>query len=497
MTQRCGSLLGALLGAAALWHANAPPVAAQRVTPAQLPSRSPLAARTVPVWGVVFDSLRGQPLRNAFVTVRSGIPGSGGTTVTRAITTEANGRFEFDSLPPGPYTFVAQHALLDSIGLSGLLTEATVADVGRTEVTLAVPSFATLWRAACSHDTGAGGAFSDSRILTRRIPGDSGIVYGTVRDVTTGAPVIDAAVELTWSDLAADRKRGVVVRQSQVDTRTNAVGAYAICGVPTELGLTIAAATDSATTGAIRLAPLAIRVERRDLLTGPGGVGASDSSKLGLVAGVVLNQSGLPAAGVAISVDGGERVRTDADGRFIVAGVHPGTRQLEARQIGAEPLLETVDVKPRDTAVVSLQLGRAVLLRGMRSSARAPHLFAAEFDARRKSGYGYSMDSTEVMKYDEFVNALRTVPSLDVQVRGGSLTITVPDGGHGGRCMPLVLIDGIEAAFGHLIDLFPKEVGGVEVYPRASHIPPRFAPAGVQPQCGMILVWTKYGFSNR
>jgi hypothetical protein len=35
------------------------------------------------------------------------------------------------------------------------------------------------------------------------------------------------------------------------------------------------------------------------------------------------------------------------------------------------------------------------------------------------------------------------------------------------------------------------------VYPRAAHIPARFVPPGFQPECGMILVWTKYGLKNR
>ena len=60
-----------------------------------------------------------------------------------------------------------------------------------------------------------------------------------------------------------------------------------------------------------------------------------------------------------------------------------------------------------------------------------------------------------------------------------------------------VLIDGASAGPGNLLDLLPGEVGGVEVYPRAAHIPPRFVPPGIQPQCGMILVWTKYGLRNR
>jgi len=60
-----------------------------------------------------------------------------------------------------------------------------------------------------------------------------------------------------------------------------------------------------------------------------------------------------------------------------------------------------------------------------------------------------------------------------------------------------VLIDGAPATNGHLLGLFPHEIAGLEVYATSAHVPSRFARVGIQSQCGMILVWTKYGFRNR
>src|SRR5262249_22946364 len=92
--------------------------------------------RAASMRGTVFDSLRGRPLANAFVTV-AGVNG--------ASATDSKGRFRFDSVPPGVYTVTAQHPVLDSIGLSGLAARATV-EAGGSDVQLAVPSFETLWR---------------------------------------------------------------------------------------------------------------------------------------------------------------------------------------------------------------------------------------------------------------------------------------------------------------------------------------------------------------
>src|SRR5437868_1769533 len=70
-----------------------------------------------PVRGVVFDSVRGRPLRDAFVSINGG---------TQSTTTDERGRFRFDSVSGGVRTFTVQHASLDSLGFSGLTKRATI-----------------------------------------------------------------------------------------------------------------------------------------------------------------------------------------------------------------------------------------------------------------------------------------------------------------------------------------------------------------------------------
>jgi hypothetical protein len=423
----------------------------------------------VPVRGVVFDSLRGRPLRGAFVTI-------GGKT--QPITTDARGRFRFDSVSPGVYTVSAHHAMFDSIGLTGLAARTTVAD-GSGEVRLAVPSFETLWRNTCR----------------TRAPRDSGIVFGTIRDVVRGTPVANATVELSWIELVLDKKRRLIQRRWRVETRSNESGGYAICGVAPDLGLQILASADSVASGLIDLTPLVARVQRRDLSMGP--TANADSAHRGTIVGLLIDTNGNPVDGARILMQGSAEVRSGADGRFSLTNVPAGTRQIEVLSIGSATSRATADVTPRDTAMLEVRVSKVVALAGVRSTAnRTGRVLAAEFNERRKAGFGYLRDSTELVKFDPFINALREVPSLDVRYRGSNLTVTAPDG-KGGACLVDVLIDGARAGFGHLIDLASKEVGGVEVYPRAAHVPARFVPPGMQPQCGMILVWTKYGLRNR
>jgi hypothetical protein len=396
---------------------------------------------------------------------------------SQMVMTDARGRFRFDSVSPGAYRFTAQHPVLDSIGLTGLSARPTITD-GQAEIRLAVPSFKTLWKAAC----GVG-----------PVPSDSGIVYGTIRDASKDTPIVDARIELTWSDLMLKAGHHVVQRRWRVETRSNATGGYAVCGVALGLPLSIRAEAASDASASIDLEPSSTRVERRDLLVGS----LSDTATRGTIVGLVTGPAGQPVGDARVITGGLPEVRTDAEGRFVLAGVPAGTRQVEVSTIGAAPVLAIADVSPGKAASVAVTLQKIVTLETVRSTAeRNLRVFAAEFSERRRRGFGYARDSTEIIKYNEFVEALRDVPSLNVQQRNSTLSITVPDG-KGRACPPDVLIDGARAGFGNLIDLLPHEVGAFEVYTHAAHIPARFVLPGIQPQCGMILVWTKYGLKNR
>lgn len=430
----------------------------------------PLAAQRGVVRGVVFDSLRGRPLGNAFVTVAGSEKGA---------TTDGRGRFEFPALNAGRHTFVAQHPLLDSIGLSGLRAHVTINGVDDNEIRLATPSFETLWKAACSG----------------RPPRDSGIVFGTIRDAARGSPAAKATVELSWAELFLSRRRSVTQRQSRIATETNMEGGYAVCGVPPEVAIRVHANLDSIETGALDLPPLTSRVQRRDLLI--GRTTSSDPADRGNVNGVVATPSGTPWVGARISTPGLEEVHTDTDGRFRLNGVAIGTRQIAVYAIGASPTFVPVDVLPNSDGTVVIHVEKVPMLGGTTVTAtNAVRIAAMEFTERKRAGLGYIRDSTALAQFDEFPNVLREVPGLNVRFSGTALTVTVSDG-KGGMCVPDVVIDGAPGGVPHLIDLTPREIAGVEIYARLTQVPARFQRPGIRSQCGMIIVWTKYGFRNR
>ena len=427
-------------------------------------------ATPVAVRGVAYDGIRKQPLRDAVITLSGD---------RRQTTTDSRGRFQFDSVAPGEYTFAAHHATLDSLGFSGLSTHTTVTD-GAQEVRISVPSFALLWRAACGE---------------RPAPKDSGFVYGTIRDAVHLKPVANAVVHLTWTQMYLRSRSLAVQRRWNLETHTDSTGSYSACGVAPDEWLTVDAATDSNASGPISLPPNTLRMQRRDLLVGPSA--ASTGGARGTVVGMVTDGAGNPFPEARVALDSTMETRTDADGRFSLRNVPTGTRQIEVTSIGVLPSTAVVDVVSRDTTVVTVQLSRAVSIDGMKVVAARPgQILAMEFELRKRSGAGYTMDSTGIMKFRTVYSAIGTIPSTAVRELGTSLDITMPSE-KGGRCKPSVWIDGTAGEFGHLIDLQPSEVAAFEVYPRILSIPSRFTMPGHLPDCGAILVWTKYGFRNR
>jgi hypothetical protein len=423
----------------------------------------------VSVHGVAYDSLRGGPLRNAFIAV---------VGTVRSAHSDERGRFRLDSVSPGTYIFAVQHDALDSLGFAELATRAAVVD-GHDEVRISVPSFATLWRAACG---------------PRPPPKDSGFVYGIVRDASSPAPVANAFVDLSWIELRIDKQRGVTQRHWRFETRTNADGRFSVCGVPVTHWLRIGAGVASGASGLIDLAPSELRVRRRDLVIGPTG---SRSRSVGTITGLLTDANGAPFVNARVVVDDSSEVWSGADGSFTVRNVPAGTRQIEILSIGTRAVVTAVDVLPNDTATLAVRLSRVTTLDVVRVTAsRRGRVLVEQIEARRRSGHGYLIDATEIARRTTLSSVFSELPSARVEARSGNFTVFVPDG-RGGMCAPDVWIDGAISAYAALSMIQPKEVAAVELFPRAGSVPTQYSrDSRSRRSCGAILVWTNWGLGK-
>jgi carboxypeptidase family protein len=444
--------------------AAAPETSAQR-------SGRPTPVPVIPVSGVVFDSVRGKPLRDARVTIDA----------DKSTTTDDRGRFHFDSVPAGVRTISVQHATLDTLGFFGISRKAIVASAA-DEIQVAIPSFATLWHNGCG---------------ASKPPSDSGIVYGVVRDSRTGALVGKARLELVWTELALRDVTGskpvrkeVVERRWTSDTRSADDGTYAFCGVPASTIMRVQASTESGVSGSIELAPTGLRVQRQDLTLGRRG------TRSGLVVGYLIDDTGEPFIDARVTLDDSLEAHSEFDGRFVFANVATGSHQLIARYIGATPVRRTIDVMARDTTLVAMTMSKVVTLSTMNiASPERARMLREQYEDRQLSYRHFMYDSTYVGRQSSMANVFQTVPSVRVKRIGlTDFTLLVPDG-RSGLCVPGLLVDGAPINdFGQLAAIPPSRVVDVEIYPSAMQIPSEFQRGGIRYRCGLVVVWTKWAF---
>jgi hypothetical protein len=416
--------------------------------------------------GVVYDSLRGAPFANAVVAIVGGA----------RTTTDRRGQFRFDSVTTGVHTFVVQADALDSVGFSGLSTRATVGS-DDAEVVIALPSFATLWMTACG---------------ATPIEEGHGFVFGTVRNARDGAPVGDATVDVTWLELHVDATHNLSQRRWRGIARSDVRGSYAVCGVPTSIGLRIKATNDFLESGLIDLTPRDIRVQRRDLLVGP--VGNETAAARGTIVGVLTTPNGQAFTDARIVSDDVPEARSDNDGRFILRSVPTGTRQIEILSLGMMPFVTTVDVVPHDTVSLAVTVRKITTLDVMRVTATArQQRFINGFAERRTSGFGYAKDSSEM--FGTISSVFSGFPGVQAQYTGvgrRDLSLYLPSP-KVGLCLATLIIDGVKQRDNlDLASMRTEDLAAVEVFPHAYTVPLEFMAADVN--CGVVAVWTKFAF---
>lgn len=415
--------------------------------------------------GVARDSVSDIPLAGAFVVLQG---------TSRGVLSDSAGRFVFDSLSAGTYTVVAQHAALDSIGLSGIRGTATVPG---PEIVVSTPSFATLWRVACGD---------------RPAPSDSGFVYGTVRASESGRPMEGAYVALSWVDLRQTGAKAVDQTEWGAHARSGSSGTFAICGIPLDAALELRASSDSGTTGGIEV--LARRALRIDF-----AIATSPSAARGFVVGVVTDTSGAPIVGARALLDGAE-VRSDATGRFVLREVAGGTRQVQMVSIGHAPVSATVEVVPGDTAFVMATMAGVQQLDPIRVVARTPYvqMLTLGIEERKRTGTGFFMDSTRIGAAGTMVGALQQAPRLRIwkpfmgpyEIRFPARVQRSADGED--WCLATIWIDGRKSEQSFVLELRPDDIAVVEVYPRFMLIPAAYT--AQYEGCGVVAIWTKRAF---
>lgn len=473
------------------------PLAAQRKPPKATrppaPAAAPVTAVPAPLTtgflqGVAFDSVHREPLIGAIVQVE----GSGRFGVTDSI-----GRFLVDSVKPGSYRLIVDHALLDTLGISLVTPPMAFAADRVTYTRVTIPSAETLVGILCP--------------AARRALGPGALV-GRVREPDSDDAATGARVSLVWYDPDPVGMPGNLKIRKTPRVREAIVGAdgtYRLCGLPATFeGKLQAQRKDGGATAEVVVAQddgvLALRsvsVPPLAVAMVADSTGRRRPSALGSarVSGRVVNRNGAPVANARVGLVGTSAATiTRANGEFTLDSLPAGTQALVVRQIGYRPTEVPVELSSRAPSRVTVRLGAFVpeLSPVEVVSRRDDGLRKVGFLERKRSaagGYFLTPEQIEKRTVMQFSDLLRSIPGLQVSAPGGQamLTSTRSSGAGAGGCVT-VFVDG--AAWQQLqpgdLDSFvqPTEVAAVEVY-SGVQVPLQFTTTGQG--CTAVVVWTK------
>ena len=482
------------------------PLAAQRPTPRTPVKPAPTRPATTPapaapavpttgfLQGVAMDSLHGEPLVGALISVEG---------TARLAITDSLGRFLIDSIEPGSRRVLVDHPMLDTLGISLVTPAMTIGANELTRTVIPVPTGEFLVNLFCP--------------AARRALGPGALV-GRVREPDSDSAAVGARVSLVWYDpdppgLPANlrvTKKPPRVREATV----GADGTYRLCGLPDKYeGKLQAQRKDGGATAEVTVTQdgglLALRSMSVAALP---TVAVKDSSGATVlqqprgtarVFGKVVNRNGAPVAGARVGLMGTSAATlTRANGDFVLDSLPAGTQALVVRQIGYRPTELAVDLSSRTPARVTVQLGMFVpeLSPVEVVSRRDEGLQKVGFlDRKRTSASGYFMGPDQLEKRNamKFTDILRSTPGIRVSEQNGQATVTSTRSAQSNGCVTMY-VDG--AQWQQLepgdLDSFvqPNEVAAIEVYSGAS-VPPQFSQAGQS--CAAVVVWTKTRVQSR
>jgi hypothetical protein len=434
---------------------------------------------------VVYDSLARAPLGGAAVQL---VGTANGRQFARNAQGDSLGRFVVDSVPSGKYTLSFFHPVLDTLGIEPTVREITVNAPQALRADIGIPSAKRLRSAICR-----GAALSDT----------GGMVVGTVRSASDGAPLSGVAVTGEWLELSV-RRNGMQRSNQRIVANTGENGWFAMCNVPTGGAMKLLASKGRDSTSAIEVQVPGEGYARQELY-----LGATRRP----LSGTVSTEDGRPISGARVDIVGEPETRTNEQGRFTMENVPAGTRMLQVRAVGYYPAVRPVDVVAGAPALrVSMTTMKAVL-DTIRVTAVSITRGLLGFEERRRSGPGRYItgDQLERLHPNSAEQVFQNVMGLKISVDGSGERILqmrslfVGDFLHNDvqtHCAPAVYVDGFRIP--SLMDssmkplplplsdidswIEPNRIGGIEIY-QAGQVPSEFAEA--MNGCGAIVIWRK------
>ncbi|HKY99166.1 MAG TPA: carboxypeptidase regulatory-like domain-containing protein [Gemmatimonadaceae bacterium] len=426
--------------------------------------------------GIAVDSIHGGYLKNAVVSLV-------GTSLS-AITDSA-GYFQINQIPSGTFALRLDHPYLDTLGIRLVTRPTEITPGSETRFVLSIPSPSTFVARKCSD-------------ADRKLGGSA--LAGTVADASTEEPSVNATVIVAWVDVQFDKKKTKRTARRRVGS-VNRDGTFLICGIPSDLAANVFAFKGRDSTASVPIdfsrgvATQAFAMPHRSSVKNEN----EELERLAVALdGKVIDSAGAPVPNAVVGVASSDAsATTDAEGRFELFRLKPGTQLVTIRKIGWEAVDVTVNLTARAPQHITVTLGTIPqILAAVRvSGSRVPGLERVGFNQRKKlaSGNFFTPEQIAVRKPENLVSLLSGITYLRTTARNdGERAVS----GRFGDCVRY-WVDGVltRAAPADSVERLPDswlpiaEVKAVEVYSRYE-APAEFIATSNGAQCNIVVIWT-------
>jgi len=433
------------------------------------------------IFGTITDSLHHRPLDGALVQIVGD-----SSKFSKSATTDSLGAFRFDSVPAGSYIMGFFHPSLDSLGLELSPRRVIVRHGSEQHVDMMIPSAWAIETQLCR-----GTPMRDS----------TGLLLGHVRDADTQQPRT-GTVTVSWEELTIGQG-GIKRDRRLIPVKTDAMGWFALCGLPSDDNLAARAQAGDEESGSVLVRVPAGGLLMRDFLVSRAdstvavyAAGDTTSSAVRIpvatlrrgtarLSGVVRDYKGKPVNNASVSVPGtGVDARTQQTGTYALSGLPAGTQSVEVRVLGLEPKSVTVDLERSHLTTLDITLDRPVQTLDAVKVYGTGNTRLADFERRVKAGWGHILTPADIERRHAFqsTDLFRTIPGVRVVPgRFGNVVLLR-------NCRPTVYLNGMrmdDQAATEIDQLAnPDEITGVEVYTTASR-PVEFWGNN----CGSVVIW--------
>jgi hypothetical protein len=348
-----------------------------------------------------------------------------------------------------------------------------------------------------------------AEICPGRRESGTGAIVGRVRDVDDGTALAGATVSTEWTDYTVSPIGRSTPHYRHQESKTTGSGFYLLCGVPVKLRLDVRSELAGVMAGPTPvllddrlISSLNFAISRKDAGAHAVRIGDSTVTDVNVpgsatISGSVRGGDGRPLINAVVEVLGTQRsARTDANGAFRVVRIPAGTRTVEVRSIGFEPVLFSTDLATnasRDTTIsITAQAQQLAKVDVKGAKALPSWMERSGFDARKTQGMGAFITQEEIGRhgFSDVTSILQGMRGIHIDF-GGPFPVVAMVGGSA-RCDPNWFLDGIKwnGDYRQLSGITtPETIKGMEVYSNTGSVPPQFyVPAS---NCGSIAIWTR------